>query len=269
MFKNLAVAALIGAVSAIDNEFSMHEVNIADLQTNAVQIKHLKKHKHHKHHNQGVRFAQENPFGRTHTERMVNSTLTYEPDLKVAIARQEAQEEAFKVPSVRNINAQKQTLAQHPDYRVYETEGTTVHPYRTNTPPKEGTYLPAGTPHWPDQPAGLMIPVAPSLAQHSAGPVSQHPYRTDTPPTEGTYPPAGTPHWPNQPEGLMVPVAPSLSQINPFGQAASPISGVFSYQYDPEVKAAVAKQEAQEEAFFVPSVKAVNGKGPGQKYGTI
>jgi hypothetical protein len=35
----------------------------------------------------------------------------------------------------------------------------------------------------------------------------------------------------------------------------------FAYTYDPEVKAAVEKQEKQEEAFAVPSVRAINGKG--------
>ena len=164
MFKNLAVAALIASVSAIDNAIPMHEVNLADLQTGLVQIGSVKKHHHH--HNM---LAQENPYGRTHVERMLNSTYTYEPELKAAVARQEAQEEAFKVPSIRAINAQKDR-------------------------------------------------------------------------------------------------AQALAERNPYGQVASPISGVFSYQYDPEVKAAVAKQEVQEESYAVPSVRAVNGKGPTGKY---
>ena len=164
MFKNLAIAALIATVSAIDNEMPMHEVNLNDLQTGLVQIGAVKKHHHH--HNM---LAQENPYNKTHVERMLNSTYTYEPELKAVIAKQEAQEEAFKVPSIRAINAQK------------------------------------------------------ARAQ-------------------------------------------ALAERNPFGQVASPVAGVFSYQYDPEVKAAVAKQEVQEESFAVPSVRAVNGKGPGAKW---
>ena len=172
MFKNLAIAALVATVSASNNEFNMNEVDLAALQTGSVQILNVKKHHHH-HHNKkpvGVRFVQdeENPYGKTHVERMLNETYTYEPDLKAAIARQEAQEEAFKVPSIRAINAQK------------------------------------------DQQAA--------------------------------------------------------AQINPFGQAASPISGAITMTNEPDLKAAVAKQEAQEEAFAVPSVRGINGKGPGSKY---
>ena len=106
MFKNIAIAALIGSVSAIDNEFKLHEVNLNSLQTDTVQISAVKKHHHH-HHSLAQRQEEENPYGKTHVERMLNSTYTYEPDLKAAIARQEAQEEAFKVPSIRAINAQK------------------------------------------------------------------------------------------------------------------------------------------------------------------
>ena len=165
MFKNIAIAALIGSVSAIDNEFKLNEVNLNSLQTNMVQISAVKKH----HHHNNLVQRQDNPYGKTHVERMLNTTYTYEPELKAAIAKQEAQEEAFKVPSIRAVNAQKDSQQ-------------------------------------------------------------------------------------------------ALYQRNPFGQVASPVAGVFSYQYDPEVKAAVAKQEGQEEAFAVPSVRAINGKGPGAKY---
>jgi len=48
-------------------------------------------------------------------------------------------------------------------------------------------------------------------------------------------------------------------QTNPYGQTS--VERKFAYTYDPEVKAAVEKQEKQEEAFAVPSVRAINGKG--------
>ena len=51
----------------------------------------------------------------------------------------------------------------------------------------------------------------------------------------------------------------NLIQTNPYGQTS--VERKFAYTYDPEVKAAVEKQEKQEEAFAVPSVRAINGKG--------
>lgn len=54
-------------------------------------------------------------------------------------------------------------------------------------------------------------------------------------------------------------VAFSQHATNPYGQTS--VERKFAYTYDPEVKAAVEKQEKQEEAFAVPSVRAINGKG--------
>ena len=237
MFKNIAIAALIGSVSAIDNEFKLHEVNLNSLQTNAVQVSAVKKHHHHHNLAQRQEQEQENPYGRTHVERMLNSTYTYEPDLKAAVARQEAQEEAFKVPSIRAINAQKdaqQALYQRNPFGQVASPVAGVFSYQYDPEVKAAVAKQEG------QEEAFAVPSVRAINGKGPGAKYEAPAATTT----------------------------TLAQHerNPFGQVASPVAGVFSYQYDPEVKAAVAKQEGQEEAFAVPSVRAINGKGPGAKY---
>ena len=52
-----------------------------------------------------------------------------------------------------------------------------------------------------------------------------------------------------------------LSQKSPneYGQVVDKTK--FAYPYDPEVREAVARQQAQEENFSVPSVRGINGRG--------
>merc|ERR1712032_1558078 len=50
-----------------------------------------------------------------------------------------------------------------------------------------------------------------------------------------------------------------MSRRNPFGQVVDKTK--FANTYDPDVQAAVKKLEAQEEAFSVPSVRGINGRG--------
>merc|ERR1719389_351434 len=46
---------------------------------------------------------------------------------------------------------------------------------------------------------------------------------------------------------------------NEYGQVVDKTK--FAYPYDPDVRDAVARQQAQEEAFSVPSVRGINGRG--------
>jgi hypothetical protein len=46
---------------------------------------------------------------------------------------------------------------------------------------------------------------------------------------------------------------------NEYGQVVDKTK--FANPYDPDVRAAVARQQAQEEAFSVPSVRGINGRG--------
>jgi|TARA_B110000285_G_scaffold196154_1_gene226923 hypothetical protein len=46
---------------------------------------------------------------------------------------------------------------------------------------------------------------------------------------------------------------------NEYGQVVDKTT--FANSYNPEVREAVARQQAQEEAFAVPSVRGINGRG--------
>ena len=158
---SLAVMALItvDASKSLNLWKSTPHTDLIDLNTDSVHIRNIEK--------PGVRaqleeFKSPNEYG-----QVVDKTKfanPYDPDVRDAVARQQAQEEAFSVPSVRGINGR----GMHAQLEEYKSP-------------------------------------------------------------------------------------------NEYGQVVDKTK--FAYPYDPDVRDAVARQQSQEEAFSVPSVRGINGRG--------
>jgi len=168
-----------------------------------------------------------NPYGQVSVERKF--AYTYDPDVKAAVERQEKQEEAFAVPSVRAINGKG------------NANNNRLSQMRT---------LPDTTQN------------APGVGYDGSGGLVDEPIRessgifSDSNGAWGKDSKIGgdaITFKKQQPHVLF------QKEINPYGQVS--VERKFAYTYDPDVKAAVERQEKQEEAFAVPSVRAINGKG--------
>ena len=199
----------------------------------------------------------------------------YDPDVREAVARQQAQEEAFSVPSVRGINGRgmhAQLWKSPNEYGQVVDKTKFAYPYDPDVREAvarqqaqeeafsvpsvrgiNGRGMHAQMRTLPDSGAGA------GGVAYEAG-VSGLPDDEAIRESSGIF--SGSTAWAtgkSEVGGDPIVFSQRMKSPNEYGQVVDKTK--FAYPYDPDVREAVARQQAQEEAFAVPSVRAINGRG--------
>ena len=148
---------------------------------------------------------------------------SYNPEVREAVARQQAQEEAFAVPSVRGINGR----GMHAQMRTLPDTGAGA----------GGVAYEAGVTGMADDDA---VRESSEIFSNSNGV-----WGTGKSEIGG--------------DAIVFSQMRNRKSPNDYGQVVDKTT--FANSYNPEVREAVARQQAQEEAFAVPSVRGINGRG--------
>ena len=208
---SIAVLALI-TVDASENLWkAAPHTDLIDLNTDMVHIRNIEKP-------HALYQKSPNEYG-----QVVDKTkfaYPYDPDVREAVARQQAQEEAFSVPSVRGINGR----GMHAQMRTLPDAG-------------------AGAGGVAYEPGVTGLPDDEAIRE------SSEIFSSSTAWATGKSEVGGDP----------IVFSQRMKSPNEYGQVVDKTK--FAYPYDPDVREAVARQQAQEEAFSVPSVRAINGRG--------
>jgi len=148
---------------------------------------------------------------------------SYNPEVREAVARQQAQEEAFAVPSVRGINGR----GMHAQMRTLPDTGAGA----------GGVAYETGVTGMADDDA---VRESSEIFSNSNGA-----WGTGKSEIGG--------------DAIVFSQMRQRKSPNEYGQVVDKTT--FANSYNPEVREAVARQQAQEEAFAVPSVRGINGRG--------
>jgi hypothetical protein len=239
--------------------------DLIDLNTDSVLIRNIEK---------PHAFYQKSPNEYGQVVDKTKFANAYDPDVRDAVARQQAQEEAFSVPSVRGINgrgmhSQIRTL---PDagagaggvaYEAGVTGMVGDEAIRESSEIFSGSNGAWGT--------GKSEVGGDPIVFYQKSP-NEYGQVVDKTKFANPYDPdvrAAVARQQAQEEAFSVPSVRGINgrgmhaqlwkSPNEYGQVVDKTK--FAYPYDPDVKAAVARQQAQEEAFAVPSVRGINGRG--------